>query len=365
MATFDFAKKIALPHFPNPPAGLYRAQRVFVQQFGVYLHGHGTFDHYLYYDRDGGSGGDFVVSMLMHFLRAAPRSRVWHFVADNTVAQNRNNAVLSFFAWLTANRMFGIERLEYRFLLPGHTHNVADARFGTAVARLQQVESRVLGDAIATLAQIKKHRPHQLTRADFRAWTASVAAWSENAAGLMKSPVRYVFSAEHPWEMRYQLSDASEDLHSRAHCYLRRHATPLPGTVDAFTALPVPVAIKGDTDLRKRWLLHNDLAPFLESDPAVVAELCPRPSTPPPATLHLTSREALRKDVAAAAARVSAAADAAAAAPVVAAALSACADSDLAEMEHDGDGAATTPQARSGALWPVQCILRRVMQVLS
>jgi len=119
--SFDYSQNLVLPHKSSQPGPFY-----FYSLRNGYLFGitDESCNHQMNYLIDEGAcnkGSNEVVSMLWHFLSKLSKKRKKHLIfnADNCVGQNKNNTLMTFFAWLC---LTGNSRIiEVKFMIKGHT----------------------------------------------------------------------------------------------------------------------------------------------------------------------------------------------------------------------------------------------------
>ncbi len=92
---------------------------------------------YTYDEREAGKGANEVISFLHDFLVGrelkTPNIRIH---ADNCTGQNKNRYVMWYLVWLAATGK--VKRIEYKFMIKGHTHFLADSGIGHAKKELRR-----------------------------------------------------------------------------------------------------------------------------------------------------------------------------------------------------------------------------------
>lgn len=290
-ATFDFAKALTLPSYPNPPAALYHAQNVQVRHFGVLDDGTKEFYDYLFREQDGGTGADAVINMLDDFFsqHQARQPLAWILHADNTAAQNRNNGVLHYLLYTVSTRRYGITEINLRFLIPGHTHTRVDGGFGQTLTVLRRHTLESVDKVLEVMHSILHHSHARRVRSDeFLNWVDTLDKFLKPAAGVVKTSVQFRFTADTPWVLHYQLwSDDGATAGAWKQMQLLRSVVPPADLKPLLTALEPP----GVPD-RKQWLLYEETRQYI-SDPRGKDELCPLPTVPRPTTLKMTHDAAM------------------------------------------------------------------------
>ncbi len=127
--SFDFAEQV---HFPSSPQQVGPAYFKTGRKCGIFgVHNERTHQqtNYLIDESDNaGKGANAVISMLDDYLRLYDEGGVLLLFSDNCVGQNKNNALIHYLAWRVATGRN--VRIEYNFLLAGHTKFSPDRGFG-------------------------------------------------------------------------------------------------------------------------------------------------------------------------------------------------------------------------------------------
>lgn len=147
--SFDYAQQIHFPSSPQQVGPLYFLTPRKCQLFGVCSESHMSQVNYLIDENDSpGKGANAVISMVHHYLEfkiSACQHLLIH--ADNAVGQNKNNAVLGYFAWRV---MTGLNRtIQLSFMIPGHTKFAPDRFFG-------QIKKLYRRTSISTFSDIEE-----------------------------------------------------------------------------------------------------------------------------------------------------------------------------------------------------------------
>ena len=88
-------------------------------------------------------GCNDVVSCLSRFImhtilgRTGAKWSIWW--ADNCPGQNKNNYIMWFFQDLIRRKIYS--RIDYKFLIPGHTYGVTDQAFGVIERYTSKIET--------------------------------------------------------------------------------------------------------------------------------------------------------------------------------------------------------------------------------
>ena len=140
----DFGQNMELPVFnKQQPGCTYYYSPLSVYNLGVVNHGHidkngeiGAHMYaHVYHEGVGKKGANNVASLiiktlnLLNLLQENSPGKELNIVFDNCSGQNKNNTVLKLAAWLKAMGYF--KRVNFIFLIVGHTKNAADRLFNS------------------------------------------------------------------------------------------------------------------------------------------------------------------------------------------------------------------------------------------
>ena len=123
---FHFQKNLPMPKLS---VGEQFYQRLlWTYLFGVYSASHQLMTAFMWHEIMARRGANDVISCLSHFIYNTPlgRSGAKHSIwwADNCPGQNKNNCMIWFFQDLIRRKVYS--RIDYKFLIPGHTYVPAD-----------------------------------------------------------------------------------------------------------------------------------------------------------------------------------------------------------------------------------------------
>ncbi len=143
--SFDFAQNLTLPQCADQPGELYFRSLRNIYLFGVVDESKNRQANYLIDEADMSKGANEVISLLWHYLQKNQEFIKSKLVlnADNTVGQNKNNALMRFLAWLCATKF--ITEIEIKFMVVGHTHFLVDANFGHIKRHYQRSNAYTIG----------------------------------------------------------------------------------------------------------------------------------------------------------------------------------------------------------------------------
>ena len=127
--SFDYAQTVNYPSCPQQRGSSYFKAGRKCSIFGIHNEATGVQFNYLIDEEfDVGKGPNSVISMLDNCLAKLPLAKNLILFADNCIGQNKNNSVVNYLAHRV--RMNLNEKIEYNFLLSGHTKFSPDRSFG-------------------------------------------------------------------------------------------------------------------------------------------------------------------------------------------------------------------------------------------
>ena len=131
----DYCQNLEMPSFrKDQPGETYYFTPMTVPAFGIVdcNSKDNTLYCYIYSEAEGNKGGNAVASLIMKYLEEqnlldGNKRGMLSVVCDNCPGQNKNNHVLRLAPYLVEKGYFG--RVQFVFLVAGHTKNQADRRF--------------------------------------------------------------------------------------------------------------------------------------------------------------------------------------------------------------------------------------------
>lgn len=148
--SFDFAENVHYPSSPQQVGPLYFKTARKCNIFGIHDERTGIQTNYLIDESDMvGKGANVVISLLDYHLRRNINSEILILFADNCVGQNKNNAMIQYLYYrlLTRKNI----KIEYNFLLAGHTKFAPDRNFGLLKAKYALSNIDCLQDIVDTV----------------------------------------------------------------------------------------------------------------------------------------------------------------------------------------------------------------------
>jgi hypothetical protein len=130
----DYGGGISMPYYGHSrPSADYFKSNLIIQNFVVADISHGINNVFFYDERGQGKNADALCSLrLLYHLktiqidacRGVQPAEISFSLLDNCVGQNKSMVVMMFFAMLSV--VFPYKKVVLCFLLPGHSHNIAD-----------------------------------------------------------------------------------------------------------------------------------------------------------------------------------------------------------------------------------------------
>lgn len=204
--SFDFSQNLWLPQLADTPGQFYFLSLRSVNLFGIVDDG-GVGSplqmNMLYDQTTAGKSSSEVVSMLYHFLanlrNPSFASRRVFFHSDNCVGQNKNSTMIQFFLWCIAIGM--IDRIEFKFLLKGHTKFSPDGGFGLIkkhyrrenVYTIEQVANEIKKSTRVT----ERNDAIILEKKDFGDWKSALQKFFIHLKGI-SSFSAFIFDKKYP-----------------------------------------------------------------------------------------------------------------------------------------------------------------------
>lgn len=133
----DYGQSIEVPHTADQLGGTFYLHMRNFNLFGICSILENSQIFYTYDEREAGKGANEVISFLHDFLVSrkiqTPNIRIH---ADNCTGQNKNKFVMWYLIWLAATGRFN--RIEFKFMIKGHTHFIVDSGIGHAKKELRR-----------------------------------------------------------------------------------------------------------------------------------------------------------------------------------------------------------------------------------
>ena len=136
---FDFEQNLPTPKLPVGQQFYLRLLWTYL--FGIYAASSQLTVAYMWHELLAKRGANDVISCLFHFIfhstlgRTGAKWSVWW--ADNCPGQNKNNYLMWFFQDLIRRKIYS--RIDYKFLIAGHTYGPADRSFGVIECYIRKI----------------------------------------------------------------------------------------------------------------------------------------------------------------------------------------------------------------------------------
>jgi hypothetical protein len=131
---------------------------------------------HVYHEGVGSKGGNNVCSLvlktlqIMHLLRENDPGLELNIIFDNCSGQNKNNTVLKMVLWLVEMKYF--QRVNFVFLVVGHTKNAADRLFNALKLDYRKQNLYTMKQLLLALSRSKYCRIIEAKEEDFKDWGA-------------------------------------------------------------------------------------------------------------------------------------------------------------------------------------------------
>lgn len=190
--SFDFAQNVSYPVSPQSPGSAYFKSNLKCSIFGILNERTKVQSNFLIDEADAiGKGPNAVISMIDWCLEQHPASEV-HAFADNCVSQNKNNAMIHYFAWLVRR---GVNRkMSLNFLLTGHTRFGPDRMFGLLKMKYSQCNIDCYEDLVACVneSSVNHHNISvRSTNVIWRQWQDFLKGFYAPLKGIVLSMQNY------------------------------------------------------------------------------------------------------------------------------------------------------------------------------
>ncbi len=258
--SWDFAQQLQYPYEDHQVGPIYFKSPRTAQLFGVCCEAIPRQVNYLIDEADfPGKGADTVISILDHFFsNYSLGERNLLLTADNCVGQNKNNAVLNYLIYRTIKQAH--QRIDWSFMLVGHTKFSPDAYFGLLKKRYRRSKVYTYNqivDVINTSTVRGCNTCHSYKNADgdvsfkYRSWSK----WLENYFRKLPNISRYQhfsMNADTPGEVTLKKhADAPE----KAIQLLKRNVT----CGDLIEAEPPEEVTPEELSLKRQWYLYDNI----------------------------------------------------------------------------------------------------------
>lgn len=138
---FDFQQNLPTPKLSVGKQFYLRLLWTYL--FGIYSASTSITTAFMWHELLARRGCNNVISCLFRFIFHVPLGRtgakwsIWW--ADNCPSQNKNNYVVWFFQEMIRRKVYS--RIDYKFLIPGHTYGSTDQAFGMIERYTSKIET--------------------------------------------------------------------------------------------------------------------------------------------------------------------------------------------------------------------------------
>ena len=138
---FDFQQNLPTPKLTVGQQ--FYCRLLWTYLFGIYSASTQLTAAYMWHELLAKRGANDVISCITHFVYCNPLGRtgakwsIWW--ADNCPGQNKNNYIIWFFQDLIRRKVY--TRIDYKFLVVGHTYSPSDRSFGVIEQHTSKVET--------------------------------------------------------------------------------------------------------------------------------------------------------------------------------------------------------------------------------
>lgn len=267
---FDFAEKVLLPRLLKQPGQLHFTTGLKFDINGVSCSNTGN--AYVFGLPEGHwpneKSANSVISMLNYAMNLPNESRARGetllLSADNCGGQNKNRFVLWYLAWLVCT---GREkRVELDFMIPGHTKNVVDGRFGLVKRLVRRSDvvvpaemMKIIQDSCDTTTCVPS------VNVTWRDWKEYLQLYFGMPVDLkISQSYRFIFDCRFPGSV--EVTTLSTSSTSQMFSLLRRGSEILRGDVDFTAKLNEPqYCLSWEKDLSKvKSAKHDTRMKYLE-----------------------------------------------------------------------------------------------------
>ncbi len=271
--SMDYGQSIDVPHTADQLGGTFYLHMRNFHLFGLCSILENRQIFYTYDEREAGKGANEVISFLHDFFAnrtiQTPNIRLH---ADNCRGQNKNKYVMWYLLWLAATER--VKRIEFKFMMKGHTHFIVDSGIGHAKQELRRSDVFCLNHWAAIINQSATANTAKVVDASYvYDWKNALQPYFKTFAGISKFQHFAVDSAEPGWLLtRYGFAESVWEKRK-----LLKSDRSL--NTEEFNNLPQylsTVGFKGGKPAKENALFEN-LRQYVRDE--WKDELCPDPST--------------------------------------------------------------------------------------
>lgn len=257
--SFDYAEQVHYPSSARAVGSTYFKTARKCGIFGVHDEKTGIQRNYLIDEADDiGKGPNSVVSMLYQYFSTI-NAEVIILFADNCAAQNKNNTISQYLSWCVLSKLN--VRIEFNFLLAGHTKFAPDRNFGI----LKYAYSRSNVDCLEEQIDCVNKSSHKgfneamptflngMRNVNWSAWTEFLSGYFRTFPGISKYH-QFIYYPDGKMQTRLFIDSNPET------CVLQT------STLETTEALMIEEIIPQPMTIDRQWYLFEN-----------IRELCTKP----------------------------------------------------------------------------------------
>ena len=193
----DYGQNMQLPWFgANQPGSTYYYTPLNVYNLGIVDVAHNGEDIlycHVYTESEGRKGGDNVASLIMKTLHKLGwiqdgRAARLNIVFDNCPGQNKNNTVIRLVPYLVEMGYF--HRVEFMFLVVGHTKNNCDRWFNTLKSKYRKSNVYTKSQLVDVLSTVSRHvQVWTVDEGDFKGYSVFLNRFYRSIPAVTKAHI--------------------------------------------------------------------------------------------------------------------------------------------------------------------------------
>ena len=170
----DYGQNMEIPWFGSTqPGDTYYYSPLTVNNLGIVDCVDDTLTAHVYHEGEGKKGGSNVASLIMKtlnllgYISETSNDDELNIIFDNCPGQNKNNMVLRLVPYLVEMKIF--RKVNFIFLIVGHTKNAADRMFNTMKGKYRVSQCFTM-DRLREILSSEKVHIHKLETGDMKNW---------------------------------------------------------------------------------------------------------------------------------------------------------------------------------------------------
>ena len=211
---FDLQQALLTPMIPTEV--VFYMRQLWTYNLGVHNCSDESATMMLWPENMASRGADEIASCLLKYFRLNIEEGQRHLIAysDSCSGQNKNSTIVSL--WLYLILIGHFDRIEHKFLLPGHTYLPVDSDFGVIEKKKRTTQHvYTLSDWCALVASARRQTPFSVVEMepqDFRCITELSTCFTNRKVTVSKQKIAFrkimwlSFEKERPYEFRLKYS---------------------------------------------------------------------------------------------------------------------------------------------------------------